>query len=294
MALLGLSAEARKFLLPKSSLSRTACRLGRARHLEAMSSAFRYAFPTELFDQAPKPERVGYLMLGQLWNDTIILTKQMLLARNKPPGGRAEHDLHAQAAIELLNLRMLASRLHEGAGLMKKLGLFLKDWKKELEPGAVAAADNLRKYFSNGAAPLSRLRNKMGFHQDQALAEEALETLGEPELIDYHGEHYVNTIYMSAEALNLRGLAHLLVTETAREALNLLAADALKAMSWTYEACQGYHSWFLQKHIVPHHPFDLGRPISLDKALVIDEVRLPFFLNIEAMKARVDERGSDT
>ena len=52
-----------------------------------MSSAFRYAFPRELFDRAPKPERVGYLMLGQLWNDTIILTRQMLLAHNKPAGG---------------------------------------------------------------------------------------------------------------------------------------------------------------------------------------------------------------
>lgn len=175
---------------------------------------------------------------------------------------------------------------------MKKLGLFLKTWKTELEPDAVAAADQLRKYFSNGAAPLSRLRNKMGFHQDQALAEESLETLGEPELIDYHGEQQLNTIYLSAEALNLRGLAHLFGTDTAREALNLLAGDAFRAMSWTYDACQGYHSWFLQKHVVPHHPFELRQLISLDEALAIDKVQLPFFLNADAMKARVEERGS--
>lgn len=257
-----------------------------------MSSAFRYAFPRELFDRAPKPERVGYLMLGQLWNDTIILTRQMLLARNKPAGGRAEHDIHAQIAIELLNLRMLASRLHEGASLMKKIGLFLKSWKDELEPDAVAAAEKLRKYFSSGAAPLSRLRNKMGFHQDQALAEQSLETLGEPELIDYHGQNYINTIYMSAEALNLRGLAHLVGSDSAREALNLLAEDALRAMSWTYDACQGYHSWFLQKHVVPHHPFEQGRMIPLDDALSLDDVQLPFFLNVDAMKARVERRDS--
>ncbi len=257
-----------------------------------MTAVFRYAFPRALFDKAPKSERVGYLMLGQLWNDTIILTKQMLLARNKPAGGRAEHDMHAQIAIELLNLRMLASRLHESAGLMKKLGLFLKGWKEELEPDAVAAVDNLRKYFSNGSAPLSLLRNKMGFHQDHALAEQSIETLGEEELIDYHGQYYVNTIYMSAEALNLRGLAHLLGTGTVREALNLLAEDALKAMSWTYDACQGYHSWFLQKHMVPFHPFEKGEQIALGDAPAIDDIQLPFFADVEDLKARVDERGS--
>jgi hypothetical protein len=231
-------------------------------------------------------------MLGQLWNDTIILTKQMLLARNSPAGGRAQHDIHAQIAVELLNLRMLASRLHEGANLMKKLGQFLEEWKQELSPDAVAAVGNLRKYFSNGSAPLSRLRNKMGFHQDHALAEQSVETLGEEELVDYHGQYYVNTIYMSAEALNLRGLAHILGIETAREALNLLIGDALQAMSWTYDACQGYHSWFLEKHIVPYHPFERGQAIPLDRALAFDDVQTPFFLNVDALKERVDNRRS--
>ena len=37
-----------------------------------MAEIYRFAFPRVLFDQAPEAHRLGYLMLGQLWNDCVI------------------------------------------------------------------------------------------------------------------------------------------------------------------------------------------------------------------------------
>ena len=76
-----------------------------------MAEIFRFAYPREIFDRAPEPHRLGYLLLGQLWNDSVILTRQLLTARTKPPEGRSDPDMHGQIATEFLNLRLLASRL---------------------------------------------------------------------------------------------------------------------------------------------------------------------------------------
>lgn len=259
-----------------------------------MAEVYRYAFSRALFDQAPENHRLGYLMLGQLWNDCIILTRQLLAVRNKPPEGKSDLEMHAQIASELLNLRLLASRLHEGASLLRRLGTFSQTWKKDLDAETVAAVGRVLRYFADGEAPLSRLRNKMGFHQDSGVAQAALDTIGDDELVDYHGRFYATTLYMSAEALNLRALAVLLGTDTAREALNRLAEDALQILSDTNNVCQGYHRWFLDTHIVPQHPLSEGQIIQLNGVLAHDEVMIPFFVNFDRLKDDVDARAAAT
>jgi|GEM_PF-5070615 len=228
-------------------------------------------------------------MLGGLWNDCVILTRQMLTARNRRPSGFTDADGHAAIATELLNLRLLASRLHEGAALLRQLGTFSRHWQEDLPAEAVAAVKRVRRYFSNSSAPLSRLRHTMGFHQDADVARAALDTIGEQELFDYHGEHFATTLYMSAEVLELRALAVLLGTETAREAINILAEDALEVFGDTNIACQAFHSWFLNIHIVPHHPLDLGETITLTNAPEHDAVIVPFFVSFHTINDGSDE-----
>ena len=199
--------------------------------------------------------------------------------------------MHAQIAIELLSLRLLASRLHEGAELLRGLGDFSRSWKSELPVDAVEAVKRVRRYFANANAPLSRLRNKMGYHQDADIAQAALGTIGDEELVDYHGQYFATTLYMSAEALNLRAIAVLLDTDTAREALNILAEDALKMLGDTNLACQGYHGWFLENHIIPWHPLKRGEIIDLVGVPDHDAVIVPFFVSFDKLKASVDARG---
>lgn len=255
-----------------------------------MTPIFRFGFPMKLFSVAPKPHRLGYLMLGQLWNDTVVLTKQMLTARNKPAEGISQHDQHAQIAVEFLNLRLLASRLHEGANLFRGMGQFSRDWEKELNPGAVKAAGCIKSYFASKQAPLSLLRNRIGFHQDRSLAEEAIDTISDDELFDYRGQHFANTVFISAEVLSLRSLAILLEMPTTREALDVLATDVLTVIGWTYAACQGYHDWFLARHILPHHPLENGTMLNLS-APSFGDILVPFFADMAEMAETVRERA---
>ncbi|HEX4738816.1 MAG TPA: hypothetical protein VH331_14775 [Allosphingosinicella sp.] len=256
-----------------------------------MAEIYRYAFPRSLFDQAPEGHRFGYLMLGQLWNDCIILTRQLLTARNQPPEGRSDLDLHGQIVTELVNLRFLAGRLHEGAALLRKLGTFSRTWEEEVTPDAVEAAKRVKRYFATSSAPLSRLRHKLGFHQDEEVARAALGTISDEELIDYHGEYYATTLYMSAQALDLRALSSLLGT-TAREALNILSEDAISMLGDTNVICQAYHSWFLLKYIVPHHPLGEGQRIHLDGVPDHDAIVVPFFVSFDKVKATLDARSA--
>jgi hypothetical protein len=258
-----------------------------------LSEIFKFAYPRELFDLAPEKHRVGFLLFGQLWNDSNILSRQLLTARTKPPEGRSDPDMHGQIATEFLNLRLLASRLSEGHELLKELGKFLPSWKEDLPSEAVSAVKNVRTYFNKSQAPLRLLRNKLGFHQDIDLATESLDGIADEELIDYRGRFYATTLFMSAEVLHLRALAILFEVQSSKEALAILAADALRMLGEFYEVCRGYHEWFMETHIIPTHSIAHGEKISLASAPAFDAIVTPFFVNFEKLKQQVDARAED-
>ncbi len=257
-----------------------------------MATIFKFAYPREIFDRAPEQHRLGYLLLGQLWNDSLLLTRQLLTARTKPVEGRSDEDMHGQIAAEFLNLRLLASRLSEGFELLKELGTFLPTWKIDLGDDAVAGTKAIRQYFDKKDAPLRLLRNKLGFHQDVALAKQSLDGIADTDMIDYRGQFFATTLFMSAETLHLRALAILFDMESSRDALNLLSYDVQRMLGEFYRVCQGYHDWFMTLHVVPVFGLENGQLISLDGAPKADDIVTPFFVNFDDMKARVDARGA--
>jgi hypothetical protein len=253
-----------------------------------VSEILKFAYPREIFDRAPESHRLGYLLFGQLWNDSIILSRQLLTARTKPPAGRSDPDMHGQIATEFLNLRLLASRLSEGFELLKEMGRFLPSWKSDLSEEAVDGMQAIRSYFNQSEAPLRLIRNKLGFHQDVALARQSLAGIGEDELVDYRGRFYATTLFMSAEALHLRALAILFGVESSREALSILAEDSLRLLGEFNKVCQGYHDWFMGAHILPEFGPERAERISLESAPAIEDIVTPFFANFAGMKAQFD------
>lgn len=255
-----------------------------------MTEVFKFAYPREIFDRAPEQHRLGYLLLGQLWNDSILLTRQLITARTKPPEGRSDEDTHGQIASEFLNLRFLGARLSEGAELLKELGTFLPSWKQDLPEDAVAAVKKIRRYFDKKQAPLRLLRNKLGFHQDVELARQSLDGIADSELVDYRGQFFATTLFMSAEVLHLRALALLLEIDSSKEALNVVAEDVMTLLSEFHCVCQGYHGWFMATHVLPEFGLDHGEVLSLANAPLIEDVVTPFFANFDTMKERVVAR----
>lgn len=241
-------------------------------------------FPRQLFDAASTPERVLYLMASQLWNDVLILTRQMLICQTPANKDVNAAEAKARLAAQILNLRLLASRLHEGQSFYTHLKRTVPTWKKDLPDEAVLAIKSLNKYFSGNGSPLSVLRRKIGFHSDYDFIMSSLGDIGETHLEEFIGDTILNTIFMSGEVANIAALPLITNDGSSREALNRLIGDCLRAMEWTYDACQGYHSWFLNRYVFPHvATIEDGTLVDLTGAPNFEDLRFQFFANADSL-----------
>lgn len=235
-----------------------------------------------LFDAAPAPQRALYLMTSQLWNDVIILTRQMLSCQVPEGTYVIDAERKARLAAQILDLRLLASCLHEGQSFYKRLKRVLPGWKHELSEGAVTAIASLHSYFSGNDAPLTRLCKKIRFHADYDVFEESLGHLEGPHLEELVGDTAANTLFLSGEAANLAALPWIARTNTRREGLSLLLADAARATEWTYDACHGYHEWFLNEYVFPRsRPGVELSAVDLHDVPVFEAVHFRFFADFE-------------
>lgn len=249
-----------------------------------MSEVRSLKFPRQLFDAAPAPERALYLMASQLWNDVLILSRQMMICQTPADVGTSDAEAKARLAAQVLNLRMLASRLHEGKSFYTRLKGVLRTWKQDLPEEAVSAIMSLTRYFDGNGSPLSVLRRKIGFHSDYEFIVASLGDIGETHIEEFIGDTVLNTIFMSGETANIAALPSIVEGATAREALNRLTGDCLQAMEWTYDACQGYHRWFLNRYVLPHVPaIEDGPLVDLTDAPRFEELRFRFFANADGL-----------
>lgn len=241
-------------------------------------------FPRQLFDAAPAPERVLYLMASQLWNDVLILSRQMMICQTPANAETSDAEAKARLAAQLLNLRLLASRLHEGEKFYRRLKGVLRTWQEDLPGEAVSAIKSITKYFDGNNSPLSVLRRKIGFHSDYDFIMASLGDIGETHLEEFIGDVTLNTIFMSGETANIAALPSIVDGASASEALKRLIGDCLQAMAWTYDACQGYHRWFLNRYVLLHvSAIEDGPLVDLTDAPAFEDLRFRFFANTDGL-----------
>lgn len=249
-----------------------------------MTEVHSLKFEKAVFDAAPAPQRALYQMTSQLWNDVIILTRQTLSCQVPMGADVIDAERKARLAAQILNLRLLASRLHEGQSFYKRLKRVLPGWKQVLSEGAVTAIGSLHSYVSSNDALLTRLRKKIGFHADFDVFEEGLRHLEGPHLEELIGDTAANTLFMSGEAANLAALPWIARTDTRREGLSLLLADATKATAWTYDACHGYHEWFLNEYVFPRtRPGVEVSAVNLGGVPDFEMLRFRFFADFDSV-----------
>lgn len=249
-----------------------------------MSEVRSLRFPIHLFDAAPAAERVLYLMASQLWNDVLILSRQMMICQTPANIEASGAEAKARLAAQLLNLRLLASRLHEGEKFYRRMKGVLRTWQKDLPVEAVSAIKSITKYFEGNSSPLSVLRRKIGFHSDYDFIMASLGDISETHIEEFIGDVTLNTIFMSGETANIAALPSIVEGATASEALKRLVSDCLQAMAWTYDACQGYHHWFLNRYILPHVPaIEEGPLVDMTDAPAFEDLRFQFFVDAESL-----------
>ena len=223
-------------------------------------------------------------MASQLWNDVLILSRQMMICQTPANSEASNAEAKARLAAQILNLRLLASRLHEGEKFYRHLKGVVRTWQEDLPDEAVSAIKSLTKYFDGNNSPLSILRRKIGFHSDYKFIMASLGDIGETHLEEFVGDTILNTIFMSGEIANIAALPSIVSGASASEALKRLVGDCLQAMAWTYDACQGYHRWFLNCYVLPHIPtIEDGPLVDLTDAPAFEDLRFRFFANADGL-----------
>jgi len=254
-----------------------------------MTEVYSLKFDKALFDAAPARQRAAYLMASQLWNDVNILSRQMLICQNPADNDCSHAEKSAQLAAQILYLRFLAGRLHEGQSFYKCLKSVLPSWKADLPEQAVSAIKSLNTYFNGNNSTITRLRKKVGFHADFDMFEESLLHIEGPHIEEFIGNTAANTLFMSAEIANLAALPSIVGTQTRREGLNTLIKDCLQAMGWTYDACQGYHQWFLAAYVFPHVSLQTeGSLVDMTGMPAFEDLRFQFFANFDGLSSSLE------
>ena len=113
-----------------------------------MPTLYRIDLTKAHLDRIPHDERVFYLMASQLSNDLNVLAKLLWFASNHP----ADDDVRTRVGTvqELLIIKMMAGRLHEGRVLLNKAFSAKRLWgkyKNDLSPKGRESFEQINRYF---------------------------------------------------------------------------------------------------------------------------------------------------
>lgn len=227
-------------------------------------------------DKAPDNERLFYLMLGSVANDTAILNKALLASlKSNDFGNKITSQGNSTATVFIL--RMLSGRLAEAYKLTSSASKMIKaEYQADLSPEAKDGFYAILNYFAQKRSLLLNVRDQMAFHHLHEFVEEAYQSLDEShDLGDYMHEAVGNTLYYTAEILhyetlkNLSGLDH-------EEAIQCWVDDAIEQSKNFGIFLQGFAFVFAKRHL-PHAVDNLANEAEAVPVIDFCKLAQPFF-----------------
>lgn len=226
-------------------------------------------------DKAPSDERMFYIMAGSVANDLAILHKALLAAKDTQSFGNAIAK-QGNSVVTGFILRMLSGRLVEAWKLTRSnKELISESYHHDLTSDAQKAYSSICEYFTNGSL-LTKVRNKLGFHHDRDLVEQAYASLDAyDELGDYMNVFSGNTLFYTVEIMHIEVLKKLSGLD-AEEAIPLWLDDALDQSKNFLSFLGGWALVFVNRHL----PSAMGSLIAECETVPAIDLRamaLPFF-----------------
>jgi hypothetical protein len=121
-------------------------------------------------------------MGGSLLNDMQILSKLLAVSISSCPKDAGPIEKQGDSAVAMLLQRILAGRLHEGWKLLSRHAKLIRSsYETDFSKSAREGLNSARSYFGSSKNHLAAVRNKLGFHADANLADEAYERLSTKE-----------------------------------------------------------------------------------------------------------------
>ncbi|HUC65156.1 MAG TPA: hypothetical protein VMA53_07010 [Stellaceae bacterium] len=243
-----------------------------------MTTLYRVSLSKAQLDKIPHDERVFYLMASQLSNDLNVLAKLLFFAANHLED---EVRTHVAMAQELLIIKMMAGRLHEGRTLLSKAfsakGLWDKH-KRDLSPKARDSFDQINKYFGRQNV-IETIRNKFAFHLDVTLIDSMYDQVpSDVPFIDYvAAEHAGHSLHFGGEWMTLAAMVNAAGGSDWRDALTKIYRETTQVSVWFCFFIQSFVGVILAKHLEMTMEDLQAAAIEVADDPPINEVTLPFF-----------------
>lgn len=254
-----------------------------------MIDVMRMGFTKEHLLKMTEQERGAFLLFGYTSNQINVLWKVIVASLNRDPSDPV--DARVSAAQSQILVRLMigvlweAWRAVENHFLKTKLG---KEYEPLLDAEARAALEGLKKFFGN-KNEVSVLRNKFSFHHPTVTEMEAgfsnavkSNDVADDEWAIYLSRGLMNCFFFMSDMVIAHGmteaLGHSDVNEAHKVLLPKLGPIAKQLSDFTY----GFVAAVFHKYVGDE--MLLTVVAKFEDAPHVDEVRLPFFIEMEPKK----------
>lgn len=204
-------------------------------------------------DNAPRDERLLFLMASSVANDTQMLNKMLaVVTKDEAEGSLIVRQ--GNSAFGMLVLRMLVGRLNEGWKLVAKNSQLIRNsYSGSLSDEALGGFQGLSTYFNANPCLIRKVRNGVAFHHDPKPVEDAYNALAsDADLGDYLYHRVGNTLFYTAEILHYVSLRQMAVADDGVEAVEQLLNDASEQTRNFNDFIFGFSVVFFERHLPLH------------------------------------------
>lgn len=228
--------------------------------------------------KVPADECALHFMMAQIGNDVATLQKQILFCFNRDKDELEFPVGEARTASGVMLAGLFAGRLYEAWTLLRERthSEIYGRYEPEMAEEGREALAKIKKYFSGDNLVL-RIRNKLAFHTDLAVVQQAYEELDDDQTFtDYIADQNGNTHYHGAATLNAIAMARLTGETKLAPGLNKMMKELppLGGVVTTY--VQMFMIVFLKRYVSPSWEDAKRNAISFE-APRLKTVRMPYF-----------------
>jgi hypothetical protein len=252
----------------------------------------RMGFTKEHLLKMTEQERGAFLLFGYTSNQVNVLWKVIIASLNRDPPDPVDARVSAaQSQIlvrQIVGILWEAWRAVETHFLKSKLG---KEYEPLLDPEARKALDGLKKFFGK-KNEIELLRNTFSFHHPDIAEMEAgfrnaanSKEVADDEWAIYLSSGLMNCFFFMSDMVIAHGmteaLGHTDVNEAHRVLLPKLGPVANQLSDFTY----GFAAAIFRKYVGDEMVLTVVS--KLEGAPHVDEVKLPFFMEMEPKKGGI-------
>lgn len=254
-----------------------------------MIEVYRIPVPKDRLRAMPKDERVLFLLLGYAANQLSMLQKLLTIATNRTPA--AELEQHATGAQTQMLVRLMVGALNEAWALVTTRFLQTpvgKEYVDKLDGDGQQALDALKRQFG-GSNILNTVRNNFAFHYPRSEdAEAAFDAACNDQGLDdfwnlYFSHHDFNSLFFLSDLIYVHGISQQARGADLEDAQRRLMAEVATASMNLIEFAKAYVAAAWLKHIGPE--MAARDKITISDAPIIDELWLPFFVEVSSAPA---------